>query len=79
MLHRFISQRAYRYIASELLELGSRNSDSRRQSSVTSRDIVLAIQQDVELQQCFGAFEIGAGGRVNAHNIILDQEFQLKP
>ncbi len=77
-MHRFTSQRAFRYIAAELLELGSRNSDSRRRSSVTSRDIVLAIQQDVELQQCFGAVDIAAGGRVNAHNIILDLEFQLK-
>jgi hypothetical protein len=69
---------ACRYIAAELLELGSKNSDLHRRRVLTARDVCLAIRQDTELQQCFGAFEIGGGGRVNSHNIISIQDLQLK-
>jgi hypothetical protein len=62
-----------------LLELGSKNSDLQRRRVITARDICLAIREDAELQQCFGAFQIvGAGGQVNSHNTISIQEFQLK-
>ena len=78
-LHCLIASRSTRrYIAAELLELGSKNSDLHRRPVLTAKDICLAIRQDSELQQCFGGFEVGAGGRVNAHNVILDHELQLK-
>jgi hypothetical protein len=68
-----------RYIAAELLELGSKNSDLQHRRVITARDICLAIREDAELQQCFGAFEIGGVGvQVNSHNIISIQEYLLK-
>jgi hypothetical protein len=62
-----------------LLELGSKNSDLQRRRVITARDICLAIREDAELQQCFGAFQIvGGESQVNSHNIISIQEFHLK-
>ena len=73
-----VSHCAGRYIAAELLEIGSKNADLHRRPVITARDICLAIRQDAELQQCFGACEIDGGRRVNPHNVIVDREFQLK-
>jgi hypothetical protein len=65
-----------RYIAAELLELGSQNSCSQHRRAITAQDICLAIRHDAELQQCFGSHEI-SGAQVNSHNIIKIREFQL--
>jgi len=74
-----VTCRSCRYIAAELLELSSKNSETHHRRVITAPDVCLAILQDAELQQCFGAFEVGVEGRVNAHNVIsVNQEFHLK-